>query len=237
MTPEETAAATAAGISTIGSHFMMDGQTYKRGAELGFAGMDFYVTGRGGALGPVDADVVTAAFVWWEPGTVRTNWSAERADEAAAEWALCAHAWADAKVPDDVDAARLGELAGRVVETASVAGAPIFAGWRKLPVPTEPEALAVHHLNALRELRGALHGGAALAEGLQPLEAVLVRSPHMAALFGWPEPYADVSDLTGQWERAEAGTNRAIAPAFAGLSEPERAELAELIDRVHTATS
>jgi hypothetical protein len=31
MTPEETAAASAAATSTVGSHFMMDGKTYARG--------------------------------------------------------------------------------------------------------------------------------------------------------------------------------------------------------------
>lgn len=38
------AASTAAAVSTIGSHFMLDSNTYKRGAELGFQGLDFYVT-------------------------------------------------------------------------------------------------------------------------------------------------------------------------------------------------
>lgn len=237
MTPEETAVATAAGISTIGSHFMMDGPTYKRGGELGFEGLDFYVTGRGGALGPVDADVVTAAFVWFEPNMIRTNWKADRADAAAGEWARCAAAWADRRVPDDLDAARLGELAGRVVDGASVAGAPLFAGWRRLPVPSDPKHLAVHHLNGLRELRNALHAGAALAVGLHPLEAVLVKTPQMAGLFGWPEPYADGADRKATWDRAEDGTNTAIAPAFGCLDEAERAELAELVEQLHTATS
>jgi hypothetical protein len=180
---------------------------------------------------------VAAAFVWFEPGMVESNWAPEKAESAAGEWARCAAAWADTHVPDDVDAARLGELAGRVVESASVAGAPLFAGWRKLPVPTEPKALAVHHLNGLRELRGALHGGAALAAGLHPLEAVLVRTPQMAGLFGWPEPYEDVSGVQDRWQQAEDGTNRAIAPAFACLSESERAEFTDLANQVHAATS
>ncbi|MGH9273555.1 MAG: helix-turn-helix domain-containing protein, partial [Acidimicrobiales bacterium] len=87
------ATATAAAVSTVGSHFMLDGNTYKRGAELGFAGLDFYVTGRGGVLGDVDADVVTAAFTFFEPGHVRTQWDSGRAvmspAEAAAAFAQC----------------------------------------------------------------------------------------------------------------------------------------------------
>jgi hypothetical protein len=238
MTPEETARATAEGVSTIGSHFMLHGGTYARGGELGFAGLDFYVTGRGGVLGPVDADVVTAAFAWFEPAMVRANWQPERASEAALEFAQCAYRWADDKLAGaDVDLARLGELAGRVAEGASPAGAPVFAAWRRLPLPESATALAIHHMNALRELRGGLHAGAALAAGLRPVEALLVKTPHMAPLFGWTEPYADVSGLAGQWQQAEEGTNRAIAPAFAVLDESERAELAELVAAAHAATS
>ncbi len=74
---DATTAATrsAAAVSQVGSHFMLDGSTYKRGAELGFQGLDFYVTGRGGALGDVDADVVSAAFTFFEPTSIRTLWA------------------------------------------------------------------------------------------------------------------------------------------------------------------
>ena len=51
MTPNETATATAEGIVSVGTAWMTNGDTYKRGTELGFAGLDFYVTGRGGTLG------------------------------------------------------------------------------------------------------------------------------------------------------------------------------------------
>ena len=237
MTPEETAQATAAGVSTIGSHFMTSGSTYKRGGEIGFTGLDFYVTGRAGVLGPVDADVVTATFAWFEPDMVRANWKPERATEAALEFAQCAYRWADEKLPPDVDHARLGELAGRVVDAASPAGAPLFAAWRRLPLPESPTALAIHHLNGLRELRGGLHAGATLATGLRPVEALLVKTPHMAPLFGWSEPHPDVTALGDRWQEAEDGTNRAIAPAFAVLDDAERDELAGLIQTVHTAVS
>ena len=61
------AAQTAGAVSSVGSHFMLDGTTYAHGAGLGFAGLDFYVGGRGGVLGDVDADVVAAAFAFFEP--------------------------------------------------------------------------------------------------------------------------------------------------------------------------
>ena len=74
MDARAAATATAGPVSAVGSHFMLDGNTYKRGAELGFQGLDFYAAGRGGVLGDVDADVVAAAFAFFEPGHVRTQW-------------------------------------------------------------------------------------------------------------------------------------------------------------------
>lgn len=230
------AATTAAAVSTVGSHFMLDGNTYKRGAELGFAGLDFYISGRGGVLGDVDADVVSAAFAFFEPGNVRTLWDQGRAvmppADAAAEFAACAGAWAETNVPDDLDAARLAELAGRVAASARPACAPVFAGWRAMPAPRAPKAAAVHQMNVLRELRNGLHSAAVVSAGLSPLQALSVRSPHMVALFGWPEP-APIDDLLPVWEAAEERTTQAIAHAYDGLDDAERDELVELAGALH----
>lgn len=231
---------TATAVSQVGSHFMLDGNTYKRGAELGFQGLDFYVTGRGGALGDVDADVVSAAFTFFEPASIRTLWeqgtAVMPARQAAREFAACCASWAEDHVPDDLDAARLGALAGKVVASARPACAAVFAGWRALPVPEAPKALAVHQMNALRELRLGLHGAAVVAAGLSPLEAMSVKSPQMAPLFGWAE-LADVTGLQEVWDGAEERTNLAIAHAYEGLDEGERAELVELAGTLHEATS
>jgi hypothetical protein len=233
------ATATATAISTVGSHFMLDGATYKRGAELGFAGLDFYIAGRGGVLGDVDADVVSAAFTFFEPGHVRTQWEAGRAvmpaPQAAEEFASCGAAWAEAHVPDDLDAARLAALAGRVVAGARPACAPVFAAWRARTVPAAPKAAALHQMNALRELRNGLHGAAVVTAGLTPLEALSVKSPHMVALFGWPEPAA-IEGLQPLWDTAEERTTAAIAHAFDALDDRERDELAELAAALHDAT-
>lgn len=236
----EAATRSAAAVSAIGSHFMLDGATYKRGAELGFQGLDFYITGRGGVLGDVDADVVSAAFTFFEPGAVRTLWEQGRAvlpaAEAGREFAACCATWAEANVPDDLDAARLAELAGQVVATARPACAAVFAGFRALPVPASPKAAAVHQMNALRELRLGLHGAAVVAAGLTPLQALSVRTPQMAPVFGWAE-LADVTDLQPVWDGAEARTDAAMAHAFEGLDAAGRDELVERADALHRATA
>lgn len=235
------ARASAPAVSTVCSHFMMDGDTYKHGAQLGFQGLDFYVTGRGGVLGDVDAGVVTAAFTFFAPDHVRTQWELWRSvmapRAAAVEFAACAATWAEAHVPDDLDAARLGELVGKVAAGARPACAPIFAAWQTLEVPSSPKAAAVHRMNGLRELRQGLHAACVVASGLSPLQAVSMRQPHMAPILGWPE-LADTSDeLQAVWQSAEDATDRAIAHAYDGLSEPERSELAELAGALHEATS
>ncbi len=233
------AADTATAVSTVGSHFMLDGATYKRGAELGFQGLDFYVTGRGGVLGDVDADVVSAGFTFFEPASIRTLWDQGRSvmppSGASSEFAACCSAWAEDRVPDDLDAARLAELAGQVVAAARPACASVFAGWRALGVPDAPKAAAVRQMNTLRELRNGLHGAAIVSAGLTPLEALSVKSPHMVALFGWPAA-VEADGLLPAWEAAEEHTTRSIAHAYATLDDRERGELVELANALHEAT-
>ena len=54
----EAAAASGDSINGLGSHFMLDLNTYAYGGELGFEGIDFYLAGRAGVLGEVPAAVV-----------------------------------------------------------------------------------------------------------------------------------------------------------------------------------
>lgn len=234
MTPTEAAEAAEAtrdAVVAMPSYFMLDAGTYAHGAELGFEGANYYVAGRGAVLGPCDADVVAAAFVFFNPAYIRTAWEASAdvlpSEKAAVEWAKSCAGWADAHLPDGPDYARLGELTAKVVGAANPASSPIFGGWRHLDLPDSPKAVALHHLNALRELRLSLHGGAVLAAGLRPLEALAVNSPHMAGLFGWTD-LPDVGPLGDAWADAEAATNRAMGLAYGGLDD---AELGELVER------
>ena len=206
MTPEQAANELREAIVRIPGGFMTDAGTYARGAELGFDGLDFYAAGRGGVLGDVHADIVVAAFVFFAPAVVHEAWARSasimpRAD-AAREWAAVGHAWATANFPDEIDWPTVAALLGRVVAGAPVACAPLFAGWRALAEPEDVKALALHRLNALRELRGALHGAAVLTVGLAPVEALVVRTPKMLGTFGWPEPHPDPKPLHDRWNLA-----------------------------------
>ncbi len=240
MDAHAAAQASAGAIGAVGAGFMLDGPTYAHGATLGFQGLDFYARGRGGVLGEVDADVVAAAFTFFEPGHVRVQWElgakASSAADAAVAWAGCCATWAETKVPDDLDAARLGALLDTLVAHARPACAAVFSGWRALEVPTEPKAHAVHQMNALRELRNGLHGAAVIAAGMTPHQALSLNTPGMAGLFGWPD-LADTEGLEPTWDAAEAATDRAMAHAFTGLDDATRDELVERMQELHAATS
>ena len=220
-------------VTGLSANFMLDGATYVVGGDAGFNGMDFYGAGRAGVLGEVSADVVAAALVFFNPAVVEAAWEGSRdvmPRAAAAElFAGCLVTWADAHLGDDVDWARLAELAGKIVDTASIGGAPLFAGWKALPVPTDPKAAAVHQLNALRELRMARHGAAVTALGLDVGAVVCHASPGMAPIFGW-DGTAIPDDLPAAWDEAEALTNRATEHDYAALSAEEADEFAALCE-------
>lgn len=232
MDPEEAARQTAPVIVSLPARFMLDGATYVHGGELGFDGVDFYVAGRGGALGDVDGNVVAAAFVFFHPPTIVERWDRGSAvmapAEAAQAFAGCLDAWAVAHLADGVDYARLAELEGKVIAAASPAAAPLAAAWAAVPEPKEAKALALHRMNILREWRGAIHGAAVVTSGLKPLDAVMVRAPQMAGLFGWPEPLPDPTPHKKKWADAEKATDRTVARAYDDLDEAERAELLSL---------
>jgi hypothetical protein len=237
MNAEEAARATTDAVAYLPAGFMLDGATYKRGGELGFDGVDFYTAGRGGALGDVDGMVVAAAFVFFNPDTVVQGWERTRPimsrRQAAEAFAACLHSWAQGHLPDEVDYGRLAELLGRINDSASPSGAPLFAAWKGVSEPENAKALALQRLNVLRELRNALHGAAVLAFGLEPLEALLIKTPFMAEVFGWTEPFPEVESRRAEWEKAEAATNRTVARAYSVLDTSELSELVDLMATAH----
>jgi len=117
----------------------------------------------------------------------------------------------------------------RVIDAAYVAGAPLFAGWCDLPEPEDPRALAMHQLNALRELRGGMHGAAVLTVGLLPVEAITVRTPNMLGVYGWPDESLDPEPFHQRWGLAEARTDRMFGRALAVLDDDTRGALVEFL--------
>ncbi|MFE1591303.1 hypothetical protein [Nocardia sp. NPDC058705] len=238
-----TSAAVKRQVLELGGAFMISREARAFGETTGVAGFHgAYTRGRGGVLGDVDADVVTAAFGFFEPECVRAAWESVSmpAAEAATQYMLACRGFGQRKLAGFDRADRLAELLQRVVNAAPSTGLPLFAGWRAMPVPEDGRAAVLQLTHVLRELRGGLHLIAVLANGLTPLQAILVDGspiydgPGHAKLLGWAEPFEQVTDdIRMRWEAAEKLTDELIAPCFDVLDDAEREELTALMLEAH----
>lgn len=230
-------------VLELGGAFMISREARQFGADTGVPGFHgAYTRGRGGVLGEVDADVVTAAFGFFDPGCVRAAWESVPmpAEKAAAGYLSACQEFGRRKLAAFEEADRLAELLGRVVAAASPVGVPLFAGWRAMPVATDGRAAVLQQTHVLRELRGGLHLLAITAQGLTPRQAVLIAGspvsdgPTQARLLGWSEPFESITDdHRARWTAAETITEDLVAPCFAVLDEAERTELTTLMTTAH----
>ena len=215
------------------------------GMEIGAEGfIGPYMRGRAGVLGDVDADVVTAAVGFLPADIVRAAWESVPcpAAKAAEGYARAAQEFGRRKLAGFDAPDRLAELLKAVVDNAEVAGVPLFAGWRAMPLPADAPGQVLQLTHTLRELRGGLHFLAVYAGGLSPLEAVLIGGspladgPGQARFFGWEEPFPEVTDeLRARWNEAEEVTEALITPAFDVLGASEGEELVALMTQAHAA--
>lgn len=248
--PRTTAAALKGPIGKLGGGFMLSRETKALCEQTGLGPRELYFRGRCGVLGEVDADVVTSVAVFFPPEHVKESWEGGRrlpVDKAVEMYAQACHAWGRRRLGEHPECARMVELLERVVGETSSVGAPLFAGWRAVPLPEDDApGRAAQLLHLVRELRGGLHATAVLAEGLHPLEATLaaqhtgtpltdVATGEMVAkFFTWPEPYATPSPLTVERRRrAEERTDDLMVPAFSVLNEAESDELVALVRLGH----
>ncbi|MFD4458763.1 hypothetical protein [Nocardia sp. NPDC058480] len=230
-------------VLELGGAFMISREARAFGETTGVAGFHgAYTRGRGGVLGDVDADVVSAAFGFFEPGCVRAAWESVQmpAAEAAVDYLGACRDFGQRKLVAFEQSDRLAELLRRVVDAAPSTGLPLFAGWRAMPVPEDGRAAVLQLTHVLRELRGGLHLVAVMANGLTPLQAILVAGspildgPGHAKFLGWAEPFETVTDdMRMRWEAAETLTDELIAPCFDILDETEREDLAALMLEAH----
>jgi len=221
-------------VGALGGMWMLAPEVLAPCRDVGYPnGYAYYVTGRGGVLGDVDAGVVASAFGFFESQLVRKMWeagvavegaraSAHRYGEACAQYGRTrAHGFAGIE--------RLATLTEQVALNVDAAGLALFAGWRAEPLPVDAAGRACLLLHVLRELRGSVHVLAVAASGLWPRDAVLATGgPDHAKQFGWPEPYPELA--AGAKDASEALTDAVLIRLYgAVVSDDEAAELAELV--------
>ncbi|MFJ2031006.1 hypothetical protein [Streptosporangium sp. NPDC087985] len=245
--PRVTAATVKSAIGVLGGGYMISREVKALCEQTGLSGRALYFRGRCGVLGEVHADVIVAAAFFFPAEHVREHWEEGRAlpvAEAVKLYTGACHDWGRRRLGGFAGAARLAELLEPVVDNADVLGAPLFAGWRAVPLADDPPARAAQLMHMVRELRGGLHAVAVQAEGLTPLEATLLAAHDgtplgiasgevMARFLDWPEPFPQPGpDAVERRVRAEMLTDVLMAPAFSVLDEAESAELAGLLRTV-----
>mgnify|MGYP006273036481 FL=1 len=229
-------------VVDLGGAFMLDPSVLGPGKEAGYpGGFSYYVVGRGGVLGDVDANVVSSAFGFFEPSLVRSLWEAgvvvEGARAGADRYTQGCCDWGRRRLAPWTGAARTAELLTRVIDQADDSGLALFAGWRAQARPDDPIGRAYLLIHILRELRGGAHLVATLAGGITPLEAVLANptghGTAQAERFGWKAPFPAVEQLASAMTAAEATTNGLAARCLDVLTEHELDELVALVGEAY----
>jgi hypothetical protein len=226
-------------VGDVGGRWMLHPDVLGPCRAAGYPnGYAYYVAGRGGVLGDVDADVVTSAFGFFAPSLVRRMWdegcAVEGARAAAARYGAACAEFGRSRLGGFAASARVADLAERVVDGCSSASLSLFAGWRAEPRPADAPGRAFFLLHVLRELRGSAHLVAVVASGLTPLEAVLATAGTAGAeRFGWTGPFADVSaSAKGPAERV---TDDIVTRCYrSALDDAEIDEFATLVDGLRT---
>ena len=235
----ETIQAVSSQINDLGGRFMLHPDTLKIGSEAGYPnGFAWYVAGRGGVLGDVDADVIVSAFAYFNPKIVRKMWQAgvavEGARNSGSRYASACAAWGRQRLQDIEGCDRFVELAERLINSVDVAGLTLFAGWRSEPLASDAPGRAYQLLHVMREWRGSVHIVAVLSGGVTPLQALLASddgSAH-AKVFGWGEGLSNATHLKDQMVGIELLTDNLMLSAYeAALNATERAEFVELVTR------
>jgi len=222
-------------IEQVVAVFMLHPETFEKsiaaGYEAPFAG---YVAGRGGVLGEATGATVGAVFAVFEPGFLAGLWDkgvAVRGAAGAAKvyWDQAAD-FARKYLTGAEGLDRIAALGEKIIATTPIAGLPLYAGWRTMPLADDAAARAMQVMFILRELWGGVHVGALTVSGVSPVEAHMLNKGHeYTKMFGWPEPFADGADKKDRYTEACQATERRMAEILAAaLDRDEAAELARL---------
>ena len=230
-------AATAAGapMGQAITLFMLHPETFAESVAAGYENpFSGYVVGRGGVLGEATGVAVSSVFVIFEPNLLCSLWEEGIAVRPAAEaaklyWDQTA-GFARKYLAGAQGLDRLAVLGEKITAVTPDAGLPLYAGWRRMPLANDAPARAMQVMFILRELRAGVHFSILTNSGISPVEAHMLNKGHdYAAMFGWPEPFANGADKADLYAAVEQQTNRRMAEILAAaLDGNEAAELARL---------
>ena len=229
----------AAPVGAAGGAFMLHPEVLQPGKEAGYpGGFSYYVVGRGGVLGDVEANVVVSAFGFFAPALVQSLWNSgvvvEGARAGADRYATSCAAWGRNRLNGFGGVEELESLLVRVVDGADPTGLSLFAGWQVQTRASDVPGRCYQLIHVLRELRGSCHIVAVVAHGMSPLSAILANpgsaGVEQAERFGWKGPFPDKDSLVSTFSSAEALTDQQMARHLDLLSADELDRLAQLLE-------
>jgi hypothetical protein len=165
-----------------------------------------YFSSRGSVMGQVPGEVIAAAFGVFNPEIVVplvdiawTRTDAATIREARATGAVDQLRRILGDAPDGVE--RVADLLAAASAPLPIAGRPLAAGIRSLPIPTDPLAAVWHHGDFLREYRGDSHNAAWVSEGLTATQIGLLTEMYWGLGMrtysrsrGWSEAQFDAAE-------------------------------------------
>ncbi len=218
---------TSVPIHDIGTAIYLSPDVFGWAGEWGWSNpFAFYFAGRGGMLGDVGADVVCAAFGWFEPGSVKTFFeegvAENRPTVVAGRMAEATAMWGQKHLADIEGLDEIVAITEAAVDGLEGSGLPLFVGWRDATRAEDTAGRAAQLMQILREWRGGLHLIATTATGLSPLEAILTNEGEgQAKFFGWSEPFPDFQANRHKHQQAEDLTDELCAASLHEALSPE----------------
>ncbi|MHA6629391.1 SCO6745 family protein [Pseudonocardia sichuanensis] len=229
---------------------------------------DGYFASRAAPLGRVPAQVVHAAFYSFAEGEaarhIPSAWETIPPEASFAAWrrgsAAAVRRILGEELAESPGLARAADLTTKAATSAPTHGRVMYAGWRALPVPSDPVTRLWHSATMLREHRGDGHVAALLGARIGGAEAhvlsALEQGIHPPESFGRihhlpKERLAEVMDglrerglvdADGRFtdagretkQRIEALTDELAAPPYDALSP---AELDEMVVELEPITA
>ena len=225
MTPLDLVRQACPIINDTGWAYYFTPETQAKGAELGLKGPMFYFAGRGGVLGDCDADVVTAAFGYFNPAVIRRAWESATSIRPAREigrahFECCADLGRQ-KLGGVANLAAFVEAADAVNQAAEPDGLALYAAFKAEPLAQDLAGRAMQLVAVLREFRGSAHLIAVRASGLTTKQAHFSKRPNDVAMFGWTPEDAPVldDDVANKMKAAEDLTDQIVLPAYSVLDD------------------
>lgn len=224
MSPEDLVHAACPPIARLGSAFYFKPETLAKGKEHGLDGFRFYMLGRGGVLGDVEAPVIASAFGYFHPALIERLWTSARQKMAPRDagrlYLECCRDFGRSRLSEIANLDAFCAAAGAVNAAADKAGLALYAGVSAEPLADDLPARAMQLITVLREFRGSAHLAAVIASGVTPQVAHYLKRPDDYAAFGWgDEPPAVTDEDRANYESAESLTDRMVLPAYSAVDE------------------